>query len=395
MKRIWRKVLLPKGITLVFFVVYLLTYNLDLLFIRLGESAPPEVGKIRMMLLVFASGFYGYYRVRAFHPFYNRQYWQWLCLTPWSIDKPLPRGPVHLIWADLITLGSLTVLAYSDFPFFAFAPAIAFFAVYLVSIFLTFEGEQGCFVVLCLFLAPFAIYPFANLYIALLVLILLYCICWFGLRQFLRDFPWNTKYWKVETVKELKEQAIKQNVIGWPFRYLNIYEIPGISVFDALLWSLLLTWWLHVIQWVIAESFSLFWIGIIALFVVLIRTGAYACEYRPPISLMGRIFTGRLIIPRYDKIFIAPICTLLAGTILPLVLRRLGLDTAWNFKLCFFLIFFLSLSLPPTWNEWRFTGAYRVGRLAQSLKPKPPSTQDQAINTFLSNKFKSLKKKQP
>jgi hypothetical protein len=391
MKRIWRKVLLPKGITLVFFVVYLLTYNLDLLFIRLGESAPPEVGKIRMMLLVFASGLYGFYRVIAFHPFYNRQYLQWLCLTPWSIDKPLPRGPVHLIWADLITLGPLTVLAYSNFPFYTFAPVIAFFAVYIVWIFLTFEGQQGGFAVLCLFLAPFVIYPFANLYIALLVLILLYIICWFALRQFLRGFPWNTKYWTADMVKELREQAIKQNVIGWPFRYLNIYEAFGISVFGAFLWSLLLTWWLHVIQWVNAEPFSLFWIGSIAVLVALVRIFTYGSIHKPPISLLGRIFTGRLIIPRYDKIYVAPICILLAGTVLPFSLRRLGLGTVWNFELCFFLIFFLSLSLPPTLNEWRLTGAYRIGRFVQSIKPRPVSLQDQAINTFFSNKFKSLK----
>ena len=103
MNRDWRKVLPPRGITVTLFVVYLLTYLPDLYIIRLGFPVPKEIGRIRIPFLVIASALYGYYRVRAFHPFYSRQYWQWLCLTPWSIDKPLPTGPVHLIWADLIT----------------------------------------------------------------------------------------------------------------------------------------------------------------------------------------------------------------------------------------------------------------------------------------------------
>lgn len=391
MRKNWRQVLPPQNITILLCVVYLFTYLVDLLFISLDLPVPKEVGKIRIPFIVIASALYGYYRVRAFHPFYSRKYREWLCLTPWSIEKPLPKGPVHLIWADLITLVPLTVLAYSNYSIYFPVPAVVFLAVYLFLVCITFEGEEFGFAVLCLFLAPFAIYPFANLYIALLVLIFLYIICWFGLRQFLRGFPWNTKYWKADKVKELREQAIRQRVIGWPFSILNIYEISGISVLVAFLLSLLLTWWLHVIQWIIEEPLRLGWLVILTSFVTLFRAGAYACEYRPPISLLGRIFTGRLIIPRYDKIFIAPICIFLAGTLLPFALGRLGVNTTLNFELCFFLIFFLALSLPPTLNEWRLTGAYRIGELARSVRARPPSSQDEAVATFFSRKFKSSK----
>lgn len=389
MNRDWRKVLPPRGITVTLFVVYLLTYLPDLYIIRLGFPVPKEIGRIRIPFLVLASALYGYYRVRAFHPYLSSQYWQWLCLTPWSMEKPLPKGPVHLIWADLITLVPLTVLAYYNFPFFAFTPAIAFFAIYLILICLVFEGEQGCFAVLCLFLAPFAIYPFANLYVAVLVLIFLYIICWVGLRQFLRGFPWNTKYWKSDMVKELREKAVKQNVIGWPYTYLNVYGTLGISVLAAFLLSLLLTWWVHVIRWFSGEFYNLSYLVIIALFVALVRAVTYGGIHRPPISLLGRIFTGRLIIPRYDKIFIAPICILLAGTILPFTFRRLGLGTVWNFELSFFLIFFLALSLPPNLREWRLTGAHRIGRHVQRIPSRPVTPQNQAIATFFSRKFKS------
>jgi len=389
MNRNWRQVLPPRRITIILCAGYLLTYLVDLLFIRLDTSVPEEVGKMRMMFLVLASFFYGYYRVRAFHPLYSRQYWQWLCLTPWSIDKPLPSGPVHLIWADLITLVPLTVLAYCNFSNYVSVPVIAFLSSYVVLTCTMFETKQVSFNILCLFLAPFTIYPFANLYIAFLVLMLLYIICWAGLRQFLRGFPWNTKYWEADTVKELREQAIRLRIIGWPFRYLNVSGSLEISVLAAFLLSLLLTWWVHVIRWAIDEPYHSGLLVIIALFVALVRAITYGGVHRPPISLLGRIFTGRLMIPRYDKIYVAPICILLAGTILPFSLGRLGFDQVWNFELCFFLIFFLALSLPPNLREWRLTGAHRISQHVQSLKSRPVSPQDQAPITFFFQKFKS------
>ena len=387
MSRRWRKVLPPLHITAALCTVYLLTYLMDLYIIRLGIPVPEGIGRIRIPILVLASALYGFYRVRVFHPFYNSKYWQWLCLSPWSIDKPLPQGPVHLIWVDVVILAVLTLCAYSNIPFFTAVPVVAFLIVYLVMIFLAFEAEQIAFTILFLFLAPFAFYPFANLYVTSLVLILLYALCCVGFYRSFKDFPWNTKYWKGDVVEEFKKQAVKQNVLGWPFKFLNIYEAPRISYFGAFLLSLLLTWWLHVIRWAIDEPYNISLLALLALLVAFIRTLVYAAEYRPPISLTGRIFTGRLIIPRYDKIYIAPLCILLVGIPLPLLLHRYGLITAWNLEICFFLIFFLAFSLPPTLNKWRLTGAYRIGKHVQSLRPRPPSPQDQALAEFFAVKL--------
>jgi hypothetical protein len=307
------------------------------------------------------------------------------------VDKPLPQGPVHLIWADLITLVPLTALAYSNFSFSAPVPVIMFLSVYLVMICITFVAERAFFAVLCLFLVPFTIYPFANRYVAVLVLIVLYIICWVGLRQFLRGFPWNTKYWKADMVKELREQAISQHVIDWPFRYLNVYETSGISVFGAFVLSLLLTWWLHVIHWVVGNPIFFSSLIMLPICVALFRAGAYAAIYRPPISLLGRIFTGRLIIPGYDMILIAPIYILLAGTLLPFALGLLGVSLTLIIEISFFMIFFLALSLPPNLREWRLTGAHRISRHVQKIPSRPITPQNQALVTFFSNIFKSSK----
>jgi hypothetical protein len=256
-------------------------------------------------------------------------------------------------------------------------------------LFLTFQAEQIVFIVLLLFLAPLVFYPFGNLYVAILVLIFLYFLCYAGFRGFLREFPWNTQYWRVDAIKEYRQQAVKQ--LGWPFKFLKIYDDTGISFFGAFLSSLLLTWWLHVIRWFISEPYLFILLVLLAFYVAFLRIAVYGGAHRPPISLMGRIFTGRLIIPRYDKIFIAPICILLAGIPLPFVLYLCGVATVWNFEICFFLIFFLAFSLPPTFNKWRLTGAYRIGRRVQRLRPRPPNPQGQAMVEFFSAKFKSTK----
>jgi len=384
MKRNWRSVLPPRHIVLICCVAYLLTYLVDLYFIYLGLSEIKEIGAIRMHILVVASAFYALYRVLNFHPFYSRKYREWLCLTPWSIEKPLPKGPIHLIWADLITLVPLTILAYSNFSTAVLVPFIVFLSVYLVMICITFVADRASLVVLCLFLAPFTIYPFANRYFAALVLMLIYIICRVGLRQFFRGFPWNTKYWKAD--KELREQAIRQRVIGWPFKYLNVYGTYEISILGAFILSLLLTWWLHVF---FGDPLFIGLSIMLSFYIAFSRAVIYAGIYRPPISLLGRIFTGRLIIPRYDKIFIAPICILLAGTLLPFYLHRLGLGAVWNFELSFFLIFFLAFSLPPNLREWRLTGAHRISRHVQKIQPRPVTPKNQAIAEFFSNIFKS------
>ena len=44
--------------------------------------------------------FYGIHRAVALHPFYREDYRKWLELTPWTVHKPLPLGPIALIWED-------------------------------------------------------------------------------------------------------------------------------------------------------------------------------------------------------------------------------------------------------------------------------------------------------
>jgi hypothetical protein len=289
----------------------------------------------------------------------------------------------------MVIVGILTLLAYWTAPLAVGVPVVAFLIVYVLSLLLAFEAEQIYIPVICLFLAPFAIYPFRNIYVAIAVLLALYVLCYWGLRQYLKGFPWNSKYWKADPVRELRKQAIRQGGIGWPFKFLNIYEAPAISFGGAFLLSLLLTWWICVLRWLAEIPYSFGLLVLFAVYVAWLRWWVYGLAHRPPISLWGRIFTFRWIIPRYDMIYVAPICVLLAGTLVPFALGRAGLDRTWNFELSFFLIFLLAFSLPPRLREWSLTGPHRIAKRVQSVRARPPDTRGQRLEEFFAAKFKT------
>jgi hypothetical protein len=55
---------------------------------------------------------YGFGRGGAYHPIFDEKYRSWLATTPWAPRHPLPKGPVQLVWADLVVVGVLTGIVY-------------------------------------------------------------------------------------------------------------------------------------------------------------------------------------------------------------------------------------------------------------------------------------------
>jgi hypothetical protein len=130
MRENWRATLPLTLFPVALSIIYLLTYSLDLTCMRFGWRMPRDIYDQRLFLLSLIAGCHGIYRVISFHPFYNSQYRKWLCVTPWSPDRPLPQGPIHLIWTDVLTLGVLSLLAYTNIPELSAVPIMAFLGVY-------------------------------------------------------------------------------------------------------------------------------------------------------------------------------------------------------------------------------------------------------------------------
>ncbi|MHC4216350.1 MAG: hypothetical protein ACYSWP_23610 [Planctomycetota bacterium] len=381
-----------KWLTIVFTIFYLLTYIIDHFFIRiLGFPSQPGLAELRKFFLIGFAVIHGFNRVRYFHPFYNRRYRQFLAITPWSAKKPFPFGPIHLTLADLFVLGILTLLQYLNGHFHIGWPAIAFLTSYLTFFALTFEYAQIRFLIAFLALLPFTVYPHRDHNIALILLLVLYGWILIGFIEQFKRFPWTTKYWKSDPVKDIRDESKKYGVIGWPYTNLNFYDPTKISVISVFILSVLFVWWVHVIGWMIDKKFSFALVIMLTLYIALFKLLSYVGVYKPPISFLGRIFTGRLIIPKYDKILIAPIC-IIAADVLWLIFMPYFFwsRTVLCSELLLLLVLLLAFLLPPKQRSWKFTGPHRI-RKPPSLegKRKPPSERDKLISEFFFAKFKT------
>ena len=106
-----RLVLPPAGILLTYALVYTIFEGLVLAMEwRLGAPIRGMAGRPGVLLPLLAAALYGGFRVIAFHPVYRPKYRAWLESTPWTSGKPLPVGPVSLVWEDGVVLSLLCLL---------------------------------------------------------------------------------------------------------------------------------------------------------------------------------------------------------------------------------------------------------------------------------------------
>ena len=92
----------------------------------------------------------------------------------------------------------------------------------------------------------------------------------------------------------------------------------------------------------------------------MIRVIRYCGNYWPPISILGRLTTGRLLLPRYDRVFVAPLLAfvvLFTGLSYSLENRTTG---TWDMPLVLTVCLWLNLCLGPKLLDWRLTGGHRL-----------------------------------
>ena len=117
----------------------------------------------------------------------------------------------------------------------------------------------------------------------------------------------------------------------------------------------------------------LFWF-VWTIFVLVVSGGralAYLTGTWPPISLAGRLATGRLIIPGYDRIFVAPLAMLIFGFAGPITLYMIHAPEVLIPAVSVWGVVMLGMSIGPSLETWRLTGCYRI-------KPWTSQKQDEA-----------------
>lgn len=325
----------------------------------------------RHAVVLIASAIYGIYRVYFFHPFWRPAYASWLALVPWTSAKPLPNGPVHLVWQDGAAMILLEALAYykGSNPWTIPLAAIVLYLVTLGMTFwpiglkwATYVAAFGLGLVIRLQHYPWAI---------ACVLVLLYGFLWFALRRALDQFPWERPPWLEKLLSAGKSVRGSNNQLGWPFDALCPEpKAIGISLIDATLLSLLLAWFTYALLSIVPgqveaqrdaiATFTVFF-SFLTMICVVGRLVNYCAYHWPPIGFWGRIFTLRWIIPGYDQVFVAPLCTLLLAITTPMALRMMGLPVNIALPCAAFAVLFVTLAVGPTRREWFLTGNHRIG----------------------------------
>jgi hypothetical protein len=313
---------------------------------------------------------YGVFRAAAFHPLYRPKYRDWLALTPWTADKSLPLGPIHLVWQDVV-LGGLLLATLHGTPLGRLWALAAFFLTYLIvlgaSFWITGPWWMGYVIAAGLGLAV-RLVDWPLVYLG--VLVVFYAVSVVGRRMALRRFPWPES----EILESLSRQfrpnsaAKRKSLLGWPFgQFAAVPPERKIRRRDGILGPLLAAWSIYAVTSHIAEpegqKMVPFMIFSYATFPVLLgRLIAYTGPCRPPISLWGRIMTGRWIIPGYDYVLLAPLCMLLIVIVGWVAAMLFGPSPWWTvfYPLATAAVLIVALNMGPSLGRWSLTGRHRI-----------------------------------
>ena len=367
----WLRVVLPPGwVVTTCFLVFLLSEGIAL-GLAWWLGFPPDAAwryDMRNAVATLGCLCYGVFRVSGFHPIFHDDYRAWLKQSPWSLEKPLPAGPCHLVLQDAAVLAVLLLLLH-DWPVRIVVLPQAFLVAYLgcmcCACWLTGERLMG-------YTLAFGLGVWARVsgdpLAAMTVLGILYLPGYFGLRRSLARFPWEMPQWwgRLQAAFGKPQERFERSGLGWPFDHLRAKPThDGISYTDGVLISLLVGWWAYAGLAILPDPRDAMALGFVTS--VYLTFGAvtgrmviYCQHYRPPISLWGRIWTFRWIIPRYDQVLVAPALAALVGFGAPWLFARLGLPPEIALPIAISLVLLIILNMGPRLQHWALTGRHRL-----------------------------------
>lgn len=278
-------------------------------------------------------------------------------------------GPVELVWEDGLIVGSMILLNGTLPVPHSMSLVCAFLLAHLggltLSLWATRVRAIGYLTAFGLGLAVWLWrWPAACLAVSTLV----YMIGYEGLYRGLSQFPWKPR--RMPTIsdlsKEMSDFRVAAEPCGWPFdRMMREIRFDGISRIDAAISCTLLSWWLFVLSSFvrlseIRERAAVALFFIVWMMVPITRVAVYLQGYQSPISFWGRIWTGRWIIPGYDRVFVPPILILAGGPLSVYCLQAGGVPLDIAAIIGIGIVMLLSLTLPPRLRRWRLTGKHRI-----------------------------------
>jgi len=334
---------------------------------------------LRLGYLGFVAGAYGISRVALFHPMLNDQYRKWLQSVPWTPAKTLPAGPITLLPQDLVVVGVLTGLTREASGLAAGVP-LCFLITYLGMLAAT-ARICGDWIMGYLLAAGLVAIGLSDTPSAGFLTAAAFCpVGLISVQRSLNRFPWDFDW---NTLKKLNNTPETTESHGWPHDCLApVPPRPWLPYPDGFCLSFLIAWAAFVIMWnggfflVMVSSIGAVWLAALS------RLYWYVRFHRPPITVFGRLWTGRWIIPGYDVIFVAPLLAggiTMASQIAAAILHGPGFWIGWDrwpayaLSIAGLLAGLLLLTIGgPGLERWRLTGEHRITFDASSKQANCP-----------------------
>jgi hypothetical protein len=342
-------------------------------------STVQEFLSIRSGILGTAAAVFALYRLYRFHPACSPGYAAWLKSSPWTPDKPLPLGPVHVVWQDAVVIGVLAGLAQWHAHVDPALPAIVFGVTYLAAITLLLAFTRTWLPCLCLgFLWPALGLPAVRGLPTFGVFGAIILVIWYGHRKSLRAFPWwprtagaagpapldRAKSWLEVQVRIPAlgyAPAVQSSDLGWPFQWLSPKAVhTPISAATSLALSGLFGWWTYcaIVSLEMPPSPAVLLLGF-AVMAAFVRWVIYCSGLVPPFNLWGRFASGRIIVPGFDRVWVTPLMVIALAIAGGVVAGRAGQWYPAATACTVALLWFALLSGGPTMRAWVLTGQHR------------------------------------
>jgi hypothetical protein len=343
-----------------------------------------EFFKGRDMLCLLAAALLGNFRIAGFHPQFDTDYCNWLWLSPWRANKPLPKGPLHLVPQDVLLVGGIAGLMYHHGQLPLLLVPLCFLVGYYFSLMLSLWAVDLPWLgyALSFFTGLTILAAKQSLILGIEVAAAEYLFAWICIRRTLTTFPWSARAiaWRLRAAKNRQAVLTGQRVsllqtvdlanpeleAPWPFNRLHPRTDNSIpSRANRVAMVLLAGWWAFVLLSLpekLEVALSIGWMlytGVLSVCLVA-RLSLYVVPCRPPIGFWGRLCTFRWIIPGYDQVFLTPAATLAMAIGTPLALHQLGLPPIVVLSLSFLPVLGTTLLGGPRLSRWLLTSNARL-----------------------------------
>ena len=335
----------------------------------------------------------------------NKNYLQYLALSPWQKQTPLPMGPYHYTWGDFVLMVLIAWLGVSlgfqhesqsiknDLIAAGFLDGNAYWVSFQLGVVITLLSMIIPFFIVTVFhhdwnkyqiqfmllIMPLLFYPHFNCFAGLSVVVLVYILCLCFIKSNLGKFKWEWPFYDLDPIDRLHKEAQKSQMIVGSMKYLapNMNFKP-MTLKSKILIALLISWWLHAginINMYFEQSllFNLktsYW-GVGVLILILSRHSIKRFFVNRPVHLYARFFKRFGMIPKFDKILITPILLSCFGFGMSWLLVHEHIHVIpYVYITALGLVLIQHLTMP-TQKAWHYTWSHSqyLGKQIQSKQP--------------------------